>query len=82
MRNSFGWIGLLAAVLAAMPAHANHHMGFVWSGDLGVGYDDNVGNASLSGDVEDDTFVSAGLNLDFTTPPNRPLQTLPPLFEP
>lgn len=65
MRNGVSGFGLLVAVLAAMPAHADHHIGLAWSGDLGVGYDDNVGNATDSDDVVDDTLISAGLNLDF-----------------
>src|SRR5690349_12708010 len=59
-----GGLGL-AALLAALPARADHHMGFAWSGDLGVGFDDNAGNASSEGDVESDSVVSAGLNLDW-----------------
>jgi len=55
----------LVATLVAMPAHADHHMGFAWSGDLGLVYDDNAGNAEHSHDIEDDTLVSGGLNLDF-----------------
>lgn len=59
------WGLFLAGCLAALPARADHHMGFSWSGDLGAGYDDNAGNASSKGDVESDSFVSAGLNLDW-----------------
>ena len=59
----------VAACLACAPAHAEHHMGTSWSGDLGVGYDDNVGNAGPNADVRDDAFVAAGLNLDWSWRP-------------
>ncbi|MGH8442927.1 MAG: hypothetical protein ACRETF_08520 [Nevskiaceae bacterium] len=62
--RDFRWLGLVAC-LAVAPARADHHMGFSWSGDLGVGYDDNVGNAALEADVRDDTILSGALNLDF-----------------
>lgn len=70
MRNIGRWVGAgLIAALTAMPARADHHIGYGFSGDLGVGHDDNVGNASQSSDVAGDTFVSAGLNLDVNWKP-------------
>ena len=60
-----GAIGAALLLLAA-PAGADHHVRVNWSGDLGVGYDDNVGNAAEDNDMRDSTVVSAGLNLDYT----------------
>lgn len=54
-----------ALLLLAAPARAEHHVQVHWSGDLGVGYDDNVGSAALADDTRDSAFVSAGLNLDY-----------------
>jgi hypothetical protein len=57
--------GFGAAMLAlALPAAADHHMKTHWSGDLGAGYDDNVGSAALDTDTVDSAFVSAGVSLD------------------
>jgi hypothetical protein len=59
---------LIGAVLCltAAPVAAEHHIKVRWSGDLGVGYDDNVGNASDDDDVRDSTVVAGGVNLDYT----------------
>jgi hypothetical protein len=51
-------------LLLATPAAADHHVKLRWSGDLGFGYDDNVGAAANGPDIRDSAFVSAGLNLD------------------
>lgn len=53
-----------AMLLLAAPAAADHHVKLRWSGDLGFGYDDNVGSAAEDADIRDSAFVSAGLNLD------------------
>lgn len=58
-------IGIVLLLLAA-PAAAEHHVKVRWSGDLGVGYDDNVGNASDDDDIRDSTVVAGGVNLDYT----------------
>lgn len=55
---------MAGALLFAVPAAADHHVKLRWSGDLGLGYDDNVGNAAQDEDRRDSAFVSAGLNLD------------------
>lgn len=70
MRNSHRNDGRCAAIGAALlvialPAVADHHMRVQWSGDLGVGYDDNVGNAAEDDDVRDSSVVSGGANLDY-----------------
>ena len=54
-----------ALLLLAAPAGAEHHVKVHWSGDLGAGYDDNVGSAAEGVDTRDSAFVSAGLNLDY-----------------
>lgn len=53
-------------LLIAVPAHAEHHVRLHWSGELGLGYDDNVGNAAEDNDVLDSGVVSGSLNLDYT----------------
>lgn len=53
-----------ALLLLAPPAAADHHVKLRWSGDLGFGYDDNVGAAAYDMDIRDSAFASAGLNLD------------------
>jgi len=70
MRNSCRNDGLCAAIGAALlllatPAGAEHHVKVHWSGDLGVGYDDNVGNAAEDNDLRDSSVVSGGVNLDY-----------------
>ena len=70
MRNSYRSDGLRAVIgaallLLALPAGAEHHVKLHWSGDLGVGYDDNVGNAAEDNDVRDSSVVSGGVNLDY-----------------
>jgi hypothetical protein len=62
--------GLAAAIgtallLLAGPAGAEHHVRLHWSADLGVGYDDNVGNAAMGGDARDSGVISGGVNLDY-----------------
>jgi hypothetical protein len=71
MRISFRSDGLRAAMGAALlalaaPATADHHMAIHLGGDLGFGYDDNVGNAAGEADAIDSTTVTGGLNLDYT----------------
>jgi hypothetical protein len=71
MRNSCrGAHALIAAgvalLLLSTPALAEHHVKVRWSGDLGVGYDDNVGNASDEDDIRDSAVVTGGVNLDYT----------------
>lgn len=56
----------LALLLLATGARAEHHVRLHWSGDLGVGHDDNVGNAAEDVDARDSAFVAAGVNLDYT----------------
>lgn len=70
MRNSCRSDGLRAAIgavllLLASPAGAEHHVKLHWSGDLGVGYDDNVGNAAEDNDVRDSSVVVGGVNLNY-----------------
>lgn len=70
MRNSYRNGGRCLAIGAALlvmtlPAVAEQHVRVQWSGDLGVGYDDNVGNAAEDGDVRDSSVVSGGVNLDY-----------------
>lgn len=57
----------LAAVLLllAAPARAEHHVRVHWGGDLGVGYDDNVGNARDDPDARDSGVVSGGTHVDY-----------------
>jgi len=54
-----------ALLLLALPAGAEHHVKLHWSGDLGAGYDDNVGNAAEDTDVRDSSVISGGVNLDY-----------------
>lgn len=70
MRNSHrsgGWCAAIGAALltCALPAGAEHHVRVQWSGDLGVGYDDNIGNAAEEYDMRDSSVVSGGANLDY-----------------
>lgn len=70
MRNSHRSEGLLAAIGAALllsagPADAEHHVRLHWSADLGLGYDDNVGNAAADSDARDSSVISGGVNLDY-----------------
>lgn len=58
-------IGAVLFLLAA-PAAAEHHIKVRWSGDLGVGYDDNVGNAGDDADIRDSVVVAGGVNVDYT----------------
>lgn len=62
MRNSLA-VALL--LFLAPSAQAEHHVRVHWSGDLGVGYDDNVGNAAEGADARDSSVVSGGANLDY-----------------
>lgn len=62
-RDSLSALGAVLLLLAA-PAGADHHVRTGWSGDLGAGYDDNVGSAAQDADTRASAFVSAGLNLD------------------
>lgn len=57
-----------ALFLLAAPAGAEQPAKLRWSGDLGVGYDDNVGNASDDNDIRDSTVVVGGVNLDYMHP--------------
>jgi len=70
MRNAYRSEGRRAAIgvallLLAVPAGAEHHVKLHWGGDVGVGYDDNVGNASENFDTRDSSVVSLGANLDY-----------------
>lgn len=72
MRNAYRNKGLRAVIggavllLLATSARAEHHVSVRWNGDLGVGYDDNVGNASEDGDFRDSAVLAGGVNLDYT----------------
>jgi len=59
-------IGALLLLPLAAPVSAEHHVKLHWSGELGLGYDDNVGNAANDDDVRDSGVVSGGLSLDYT----------------
>jgi hypothetical protein len=58
-------LGIVAALMAA-PAAAEHHVRTHLGGNLGAGYDDNVGNAAEDFDVLDSSFVAGAANLDHT----------------
>lgn len=69
MRNPFAPARLAAALLLlcpAAPAIAEHHVRVHAGGDLGVGYDDNVGNAQDGDEARDSTVLGGGAHLDYT----------------
>lgn len=55
-----------ALLLLSTSALAERPVKVRWSGDLGVGYDDNVGNARDRVNIRDSTVVAGGVNLDYT----------------
>jgi hypothetical protein len=52
-------------LLLALPARADHHMGWLGSADLGLGYDDNSSNAVDGPDQRGNGVVAGNANLDF-----------------
>ena len=69
MRNRFVPARLAAATLllgVAAPAFAEHHVRVHAGGDLGVAYDDNVGNAAEDAEPRDSTVVNGGAHIDYT----------------
>jgi hypothetical protein len=64
-RGARAVLGGILLALAAPPAAAEHHVRVNWSGELGGGSDDTVGNAAEDADRRDSAVVSAGVNLDY-----------------
>ncbi|HEX4883928.1 MAG TPA: hypothetical protein VFX05_07300, partial [Casimicrobiaceae bacterium] len=55
----------LAAMLAAAPAHAEHHVRIHYGGDVASGFDSNVTNAQADDDIRESGFASATGNVDY-----------------
>ena len=65
MRNLIFAAGAVLPLLLAVPASADHHMGWTRSADVGLGYDDNASNAPDGPDQRGNAVLAGNFNLDF-----------------